>query len=46
MLQDFAPCVENSEVHTDIQINRQGGKPVFAVAPYDKWLELAGKNER
>lgn len=27
-------------VHTDIQIIRQGGKPAFAVVPYNKWLEL------
>ena len=27
-------------VHTDIQIIRQGGKPAFVVVPYDKWLEL------
>lgn len=29
-------------VHTDIQIIRQGGKPAFAVVPYDKWLEITG----
>lgn len=29
-------------VHTDVQIIRQGGKPAFAVVPYDKWLELTG----
>lgn len=27
-------------VHNDIQIIRQDGKPAFAVVPYDKWLEL------
>lgn len=32
-------------VHTDIQIIRQGGKPVFAVVPYDKWLELTGSED-
>ena len=32
-------------VHTDIQIIRQGGKPAFAVVPYDKWLELTGSEE-
>jgi len=32
-------------VHTDIQIIRQGGKPAFAVVPYDKWLELTGSDE-
>ena len=32
-------------VHTDIQIIRKGGKPVFAVVPYDKWLELTGSED-
>ena len=32
-------------VHTDIQIIRQGGKPAFAVVPYDKWLELTGSED-
>ena len=32
-------------VHTDIQIIRQGGKPAFAVVPYDKWLEITGSDE-
>ena len=31
--------------HTDIQIIRQGGKPAFAVVPYDKWLELTGSDD-
>lgn len=31
--------------HTDVQIIRQGGKPVFAVVPYDRWLELSGDNK-
>jgi len=32
-------------VHTDIQIIRQNGKPAFAVVPYNKWLELTGSDE-
>ncbi len=32
-------------VHTDVQIIRQGGKPAFAVVPYDKWLELTGSED-
>lgn len=32
-------------VHADIQIIRQGGKPAFAVVPYDKWLEITGTGE-
>ncbi len=32
-------------VHTDIQIIRQGGKPAFAVVPYDKWLEITGSED-
>ncbi len=32
-------------LHTDIQIIRKDGKPVFAVVPYDKWLELTGSDE-
>jgi DNA-binding XRE family transcriptional regulator len=33
-------------VHTDkVQIIRQGGKPAFAVIPYDDFLELTGTHE-
>ena len=32
-------------VHTDVQIIRQGDRPVFAVVPYDKWLELIGGDD-
>ncbi|MCP4341773.1 MAG: helix-turn-helix transcriptional regulator [Desulfobulbaceae bacterium] len=32
-------------VHTDIQIIKQGGKPVFAVVPYDKWIAIAGDED-
>lgn len=32
-------------VHTDIQIIRQDGKPVFAVVPYDQWLKLTGSED-
>ena len=28
--------------HTEIQIIKKGGKPVFAVVPYEKWLEITG----
>jgi DNA-binding XRE family transcriptional regulator len=30
---------------SDIQIIRQGGKPAFAVVPYDKWLELTSSED-
>jgi DNA-binding Xre family transcriptional regulator len=30
----------------DIQIIRQDGRPVFAVIPYDDFLELTGREER
>ncbi len=34
-------------VHTDdVQIIRQDGKPVFAVIPYDEFLELTGRQDR
>ncbi|MAC46526.1 MAG: transcriptional regulator [Oceanospirillum sp.] len=26
--------------HTDVQIIKQNGKPMFAVVPYDQWIEL------
>ena len=26
--------------HTDVQIIKQGGRPIFAIVPYDDWLEL------
>ncbi len=29
--------------HTEVQIIRQGGRPAFAVVPYDQWLALTGK---
>ncbi|NHB93897.1 helix-turn-helix domain-containing protein [Photorhabdus cinerea] len=34
------------KTHTDeVQIIRQGNKPVFAVLPYDHYLELAGREK-
>lgn len=33
-------------VHTNsVQIIKQGGKPAFAVIPYDDYLQLTGKRE-
>ncbi len=32
--------------HTEVQIIKQGGKPAFAVVPYDQWLELTGGEDR
>lgn len=32
-------------VHTDIQIIRQEGKPAFVVVPYQQWLEITGQQE-
>lgn len=31
--------------HTEVQIIRQDGKPMFAVVPYDEWVELTGQDE-
>lgn len=28
-----------------VQIIKQGGKPAFAVVPYDQWLELTSQND-
>ena len=30
-------------VHTDVQIIRHSGKPVFVVVPYKQWLEITGQ---
>ena len=30
---------------TDVQIIHQGGKPAFAVLPYEQYLELAGHDQ-
>ena len=32
-------------VHTNVQIIKQGDKPIFAVVPYDEWMRLTGKEE-
>jgi len=29
--------------HTNVQIITQGGKPAFAVVPYDQWIEMTGE---
>ena len=31
--------------HAEVQIIEQGGKPAFAVVPYDRWLELIGEQD-
>lgn len=31
--------------HTEVQIISQGGRPAFAVVPYDEWLALTGQQE-
>ena len=30
---------------TDVQIINHGGKPAFAVVPYDQWLAITGKKD-
>lgn len=32
-------------VPTDVQIIEQGGKPAFAVVPYDQWLEMISERD-
>ena len=30
----------------EVQIIKQGGKPAFAVVPYDQWLELISQKDK